>query len=246
MKEIEKWWDESSGYFQKDMKIHTRAAHYGVHAPDEDRSNLIGNVKEKRILEIGCVGGQCSIAFAKKGAICTGIDISKEQLNYAKELAKKNKVDVKFIKMDFQNLGRFKQGSFDIAFSAWAFQYSQNIDRLFREIYRVLKKKGLFVFSLPHPFHDLINVKTHKIEKSYFKTGRYEELETWPDGSRHKFVGYRRKVSDIYNALAGAGFFVERLIEPLSFKDNTPEKFYPKMLSRLVGPTIIFKTRKEC
>ncbi|MFQ6009714.1 MAG: class I SAM-dependent methyltransferase [Candidatus Aenigmatarchaeota archaeon] len=241
---IEKWWDESSQYFQKDAKIPTSSVHWGVHAPNEGKLRLLGNVKGKKIIEVGCGGGQNSIALAKRGAICTGIDVSKEQLKYAENLAKKEKVKVRFVKGDFQNLTRFKSNSFDMAVSAWAFQYSPNLKKLFRGVYRIVKKKGLFVFSMPHPFHDLINIKTHRIEKSYFKTGRYEEIEVWPDGKKHKFVGYHVKVSDIYNALIGAGFFVEKIIEPLWLEQKGLEEYYPKDLSRKIGPTIIFRARK--
>lgn len=243
-REIEKWWDDTSKWFQKDAKLPINSAHWGVHAPDENKLNLLGNVKRKKILEVGCGGGQSSIALAKKGAICTGIDLSEKQLKYAEKLAKKEKVKVKFVKGDFQNLIRFKPRSFDIAISAWAFQYSPNLKSLFRGIFRVLRKKGLFVFSIGHPFHDIINIKTLKIRKSYFKTGRYEEVETWPDGSKHKFVAYHRKISDIYNALVGAGFLVEKILEPLFLKQKGLEEYYPKKLSKLIGPTIIFKAKK--
>ena len=244
VKEIEKWWDDSSKYFQKDAKIPTSSAHWGVHAPDESKLNLLGNVKGKKILEVGCGGGQNSIALTKRGATCTGIDISKEQLKYAENLAKKEKVKVKFLKCNFQNLHRFKQNSFDIAISAWAFQYSPDLKKLFREVYRILKKNGLFVFSLPHPFHDLINVKTYKIEKSYLKTGRHEEVETWPDKSKHKFIWYSVKISDVYNDLLEVGFFVEKILELLDTNQQTLKKYYPQELSKLICPTIIFKTRK--
>ncbi|MEM5772046.1 MAG: methyltransferase domain-containing protein [Candidatus Aenigmatarchaeota archaeon] len=244
VKEIEKWWDEASKWFQEEIKIPTHTVHWGIHAPYEKELKLLGNVKGKRILELGCGGGQNSIALAKKGAICTGIDISIEQLKFAKKLAEKEKVKVKFIKGNFQNLSRFKQCSFDIAISAWSFQYSPNLKKLFKEVYRVLKRNGLFVFGYPNPYHDIINVKTFKIEMSYFKIGRHEEIEIWPDGSKHKFVRYQVKISDIYNNLVDAGFFVERIIEPLSLKDKSFEKYYPTKLSKLIGPTIIFKARK--
>lgn len=240
-KEIKKWWEETSKWFQKDAKIPTNSAHWGVHAPDENKLNLLGRVKGETILEVGCGGGQSSIALAKKGAICTGIDISKEQLNYAENLAKKNKVKVRFIHGDFQNLSRFKSNSFDLAISAWAFGYSPSLNRLFKQVYRVVKRGGLFVFSMAHPFHDIINIKTYKIEKSYFKIGKYEE---WPDKTKAKFVGYHVKVSDIYGALVEAGFFVEKIIEPLCLEQKGLEEYYPKKLSKLIGPTIIFKAKK--
>ncbi len=55
-KEIEKWWDNVSKGYQKGSNIHTKAAHYGPYAPNENELNLLGKVKGKKILEIGCGG----------------------------------------------------------------------------------------------------------------------------------------------------------------------------------------------
>lgn len=249
-KEIEKWWNETSKSYQESSMIHTRSAHYGPYAPDENKLKLLGGVKGKKILEIGCGGGQCSIAFAKQGAKCTGIDISKEQLEYAEVLAKKNNVKVNFVHGSFQNLGNFKSNSVDIVFSAYALQYSPNLKKVFSDVHRILKKNGLFVFSFDHPFYLVIDPKTKKVKDSYFNTGRHKLAETWQDDTKHKFIFYRWKVSDIYNDLVATEFFVEKIIEPLSLKNQIAwargqwEKMYPKDTIKLVGPTIIFKARK--
>ena len=76
--------------------------------------------KEDSIIEIGCGGAQCAIAMAKKGANVTGVDQSQEQLKFAKNLAQKNKVKIKFIQSSFQNLRKLKSNKYDIAFSAFA------------------------------------------------------------------------------------------------------------------------------
>lgn len=250
VKEIENWWDEVSKGYQEDSDLYTKAAHYGPFCPDEDKLKLLGTVKGKKILELGCGGAQCSIAFAKKGAVCTGIDISKEQLKYAEKLAKKNKVKIKLIKGNIQTLRGIKSNSYDIVFSAYAFQYIPNLTKCFKEVHRVLKKNGVFVFSFDNPFYLTLNTKTGKVEKSYFKTGRHEEIETWPDGSKHKFVMYYRKVSDIYNSLMESKFFVEKIIEPSFYKGQQAwrrkrwKEIYPEKLVKLIPPTIIFKAKK--
>ncbi len=249
-KEIKKWWEETSENYQEKSQIGTKSAHYGPYAPDENKLKLLGNVKNKKILELGCGGGQCSIAFAKQGAKVTGIDISEEQLKFAKYLAKKNKVKVNFLQGSFQNLSKIKLNSQDVVFSAFAFQYSPDLNNVFIQVYRVLKKKGLFVFSLDHPFYSTINTKNFKVEHSYFKTGRYEEVETW-DGKKHKFVAYKRKVSDLFNTLIKTGFNVEEIIEPFdsktekAWKKDFWKKVYPSRLVKLIPPTIIFKARKK-
>src|SRR3990167_9036064 len=121
-KETKKWWEQVSEWYQKESKIPI-SIHYGPGSPNEDKLKLLGNLKGKNVLEIGCGGAQCGIAMAKKGAKVTGIDISEQQLKFAKELARKNKVNIKFIQRDFRKFPEIKSDSQDIVFSAYALQY---------------------------------------------------------------------------------------------------------------------------
>ena len=62
----------------------------------EDVKRELGDVKGKKILEIGCSVGSFSVFLAKQGAIVTGIDVGENLILAAKELAKINKVDCNF------------------------------------------------------------------------------------------------------------------------------------------------------
>lgn len=223
--EIKKWWNDNSIKYQEDSKIPTCSAHYGPYAPNENQLKLLGDVNGKKILEIGCGGGQCSIALVKQGAKCIGLDISIEQLKFAAKLAKRENVEVEFIQGSFQDLKRINSGSQDIVFSAFALQYASNLDKVFNEVNRVLKKDCVFVFSLDHPFYIIFDVEApriskgyYKIKHSYFKTGKF--VDNWPDSSKRKFIIYKRKVSDLYNELVSVGFFVEQIIEPFDSKQT--------------------------
>ena len=250
-KEIEKYWNKASKGYQENSKIETKSAHYGPYAPNENKLKLLGSVKGKKILEIGCGGGQCSVAFAKQGAKCTGLDLSREQLKYAEELAKKNKVSIKFLKHDIQTLKGLKSNTYDIVFSAFALHYVPDLTKCFEEVFRVLKKGGLFVFSFDHPFYSSLSPETFKIYKNYNISGKIEETETRPDGSKHKFIYYSRKVSDIFDSLLKASFSIERMIEPFdkrtekAWREEHWKEIYPEKLVEMVCPTIIFKSKKK-
>ena len=52
--DVEKWWDDVSDGYQEDAKLVTDSAHYGPYAPNEEELRLLGDIKGKNILEIGC------------------------------------------------------------------------------------------------------------------------------------------------------------------------------------------------
>ncbi len=248
-RETKKWWEETSAWYQSLCKIPVDV-HYGPGSPNEDKLELIGNVKGKRVLEIGCGGAQCSIAFAKQGAKVSAIDISEEQLKFAKALAAKNRVKINFYQGDIKSLRQIRSGSQDVVFSAFALLYVDDLPACFREVKRVLKKNGVFVFSVDHPFHKIVDSKKLKLKGSYFKTGKFVDEGARKDGSKYRFVMYCHTVGGIYNALKAAGFDVEAILEPDSRKRHAKDPWYglwdyPPRLLKLVPPTIIFKCKPE-
>src|SRR3989344_1770032 len=244
--ETKKWWEASSKKYQEECKIPIDI-HYGPGSPNEKHYKLLGNLKGKNILEIGCGGAQCGIAMAKQGAKVIGIDISEEQLRFAKELAKKNKVRIQLYNGNIKKLPQIKSNSQDIVFSAFALHYVDDLHSCFKDVYSVLKKNGLFVFSLGHPIYSTANSKTLKIENSYFDIGKRTFVFSDPT---KKFVYYKRNVGDLHNTLVENGFFVEKIIEPDSRKRYSYDPWYglwdyTPQLMKMAPATIIFKARKK-
>ena len=116
---------------------------------------IIGYVKNKVILDMGCGFGDHSKRLSQNGARkIIGFDISKELVRFANEQKIQN---CKFEFGDMGNKLKYKSNYFDIVFSGLAIHYIKNINQSFREVKRVLKKNGIFVFSTGHPIFDLIN-----------------------------------------------------------------------------------------
>ena len=234
MLEIAKdWWERHGRAFQDAYK-HPIDILYGD--VNEDKVQLIGPVDGKRVLEIGCGGAQCSIAFAKRGAIVTGVDFAESEIEFARELANEHKVEIELFQRDMSDLTPIATDSQDIVFSASAFHYVDDLSTCFNEVYRVLKQQGMFVFGGGHPFMEIVDPKTMTINRSYFDTGVHIE------GS---FAQVDRKLSDYFNLLVDAGFIVERIIEPDPRDGFTPTEFSaPAELTAKVPTCIIFKARK--
>ena len=248
-KRIKEHWNTDALAYQKRQKLSTDYIHYGPSCPTEEDLNLLGEVQGKEIIELGCGGGQCSIALTKKGAKCTGIDLSEEQIKFAKNLAKKNDVTVNFLQGDIENLSMFDDENMDIAFSACVFDWVQNLDEVFKEAFRILKKTGILVFSMGHPFYNCLgdspNPNDLKLKLSYFQRNILEK-----DGNTGLTINYKLPtIGDIINSLIKTGFYIEKIVEPEpveeKFMEGTSADYYPIEVLNMVPATIIVKARKN-
>jgi SAM-dependent methyltransferase len=212
-------WDAISARYQAGTRIATDDVHYGPLAPGERELGLLGDVRGKRVLEIGCGGGQNAIALARWGARCTGLDPSAEQLAHARRLALEQGVDVEFLSGAAQDLSPFSGGSFDIALSSYAFDYVDDLRRAYGEAWRVLRRGGLFVFCLSHPWFQAVgwHLAGDPEAPEIGDYASWPAIEEWnwvfEEGSPVRFRGHLRTVEGILNDLIEAGFAVERLLE---------------------------------
>lgn len=74
------------------------------------------------------------------GAISTGLDNSEEQIEYAKELAKKTGVKVSFQVGNMEDLGTFSDQCFEIVLSSFAIGYVENLGKTFQEIFSAAER----------------------------------------------------------------------------------------------------------
>lgn len=51
-----------------------------------DGGELLGDLAGADVLELGCGGGQCTVELARRGADVVGIDFTRNQLRYARDL----------------------------------------------------------------------------------------------------------------------------------------------------------------
>jgi ubiquinone/menaquinone biosynthesis C-methylase UbiE len=217
-------WNTISAQYQARTRISTDDVHYGPLAPGERELGLLGDVAGKRVLEIGCGGGQNAIALAKQGAICTGLDPSAAQLAHARDLATKLGVTIQFISGVAEDLGAFASDSFDLVLSSYAFDYVTDLQRAYTEVWRVLQPGGPFVFCLSHPWFQAVgwHLAGDPDEPEIGDYASWPEIEEWTwqyeDGTSAPMRGHLRPLAMIVNELATAGFVLGRMVEQ-NFED---------------------------
>ena len=114
--------------------------------------DLCGDVKGKLIIDLGAGEGYCARVMASRGAKeIHGIELSEEMV----ALAKKQQTADDGISYQTGNVVDlpFENESFDMALGVFVYNYLtvEETHESFSEVFRVLKPKGEFVFSVPHP-----------------------------------------------------------------------------------------------
>ena len=137
-----------------DVDVVSRYAQIGLW-PAEEILILEYFPEDARVLDIGCGAGRTTIPMAEMGLEVVGIDFSQAMIQLAQELAAVSKVDPELQVMDAMDL-KFPDASFDIAFFSYngleLLPGAEGKKMAMREIHRVLRPGGLFLFTTHSPF----------------------------------------------------------------------------------------------
>lgn len=111
----------------------------------------LGDVRGKRILDLGCGEGGYSRALAHKGAIVTAADCSEVFIKYAENQAKAEGLNIDTCILNANKLDNIKDNCYDIVLCSMMLMDVEDLDGALKEIHRVLKKGGRVFISLLHP-----------------------------------------------------------------------------------------------
>lgn len=117
----------------------------------------MGNLKGKKILDIGAGLGESSVYFALKGAKVTTTDISPLMVEKVLNLAAKFSVEMEGIVSTAESLN-VPEDHFDFVYIANTIHHVPDRERLFLQIRRALKPGGLFYSYDPLAYNPAINL----------------------------------------------------------------------------------------
>jgi len=147
---------------------------------DEHLFQSLGDLRGKRLLEIGCGDGQATVRFAKAGASVVAIDISGGMVEATERAARDHGVSdrVEARKMGGEDL-EFPEGTFDLVYGH-SILHHLNLDIAGPRLAGVLKRGGAASFLEPLEYNPVLNLfrkLTPHRRTPTEKPVRWEELE---------------------------------------------------------------------
>lgn len=219
---------------------------------------LLGDVKNKRLLDAGCGEGYLARYYAKKGANVTAIDLSQHLIQTSKRLSEQEGVEIEHRVDNICQMKTIPDNTFDIVLSNLVLLNVPCLDDAMREFQRVLKMGGVLVFSIVHPAFNFYGPGSWELEEKdsdtkrrvglYFKVDRYfEEKEYehyWKSKQGERFPGpisfFHRTLSTYLNSMARTGFQLIEFAEPQPI-DN--DEFFDR--ERRIPFFAVFKVMKS-
>ncbi|MEU3373624.1 class I SAM-dependent methyltransferase [Streptomyces sp. NPDC006660] len=213
------WWDRNADEYQTDHGAFLGDDRFiwGPEGLDEADARLLGPPDLLRgldVLEIGAGAAQCSRWLAAQGARPVALDLSHRQLQHALRIDG-GAGAFALVEADAGALP-FADGSFDLACSAYgAVPFVAEPVKVFREVRRVLRPGGRWVFSVTHPirwaFPDEPGPDGLSVAASYFDRTPYVEQD---ESGRAVYVEHHRTLGDRVRDVVAGGFRLEDLVEP--------------------------------
>lgn len=106
----------------------------------------------KKLLGLACGGGQQGPQFAIKDYETTIMDFSEEQLASDRMVAEREGLAIETVQADMTQPFPFEDQSFDIVFCPVSNVYIENLENMWKESYRVLKKGGILMVGYMNPW----------------------------------------------------------------------------------------------
>src|SRR5687768_1975099 len=112
---------------------------YGPDIPGESELRLLGDVDKQRVLQLGCRSTQAAVALARDGALVIAVDDDVRRLDRIREACEHAEVRTETRQSDLADLAFLRSESVDLVVSIYALGRAADLDRVLRQVHRVLK-----------------------------------------------------------------------------------------------------------
>jgi SAM-dependent methyltransferase len=177
--------------------------------------DLLGPVTGLRVLDVACGHGRLTRELARRGAHVTGLDLSANLLEKAREIEHHEPLGISYIHADIAAPPFPSGGLFERVTCCFGLSDIDNLDGAISAVAAVLRPGGSFVFAILHPCFNGAN----DISGSWPDSGSYYDEGRWTaQGARstlRKQVGANHRMLSTYlNTFRRHDLWADQIAEP--------------------------------
>lgn len=190
------------------------------------------------VLALASGGGQQGPVFAAAGANVTVLDNSPEQLAKDRLVAKREKLDMRFVESTMEDLSAFDDASFDLVFNPVSSIFTADVRKAWREAARVLRPGGTFMTGFVQPMVYLFDraaldgegemVVRHRVPFADARDLPEDELQARM--GRREPLEFSHTMSDLIGGQLDAGLRLVAMYEDV-FGDAELDAFHPGLMA---------------
>lgn len=206
------FWDATADEYQatQGAQLGEHGAAWGVWQIREDELRILGDVRGRDVLELGCGAAQFSIELARRGARPIGLDVSQRQLDHAALRMDRAGAAFPLVHASADAVP-LPDRSVDVVFGDHGAMVFVDPYRWIPEAARLLRDGGLLAFSMFTPLAEICwpSGSEHpvgRLENDYFSLHRV-------DLGHGDHVEYQLPYGAWIRLLVASGFVIEDLVE---------------------------------
>jgi len=204
----------------------------------EHLRKLLGEVAGRRVLVLGA-DPDVVVALARAGATVIALDSGADRAAAARAAVEQAELKAELRSGPLADLAFLRADSVDAVVSTGALAHEAELDRLFRQVQRVLRPAAPFAFTLPHPLAFVAGTEEEPpgslplaapfLARSYFDPA--------PVATEDGEPVHPHTVGTVFTGLVRAGYRVDVIGEPEPPRSATGPALVPEL--------IVWRARKE-
>lgn len=242
-----RWWDHQARDYLDEHggALGEVSFTWGPEGLTEAEAGMLGDLSGARVLEVGAGSAPCARWLRRDGVEVLASDLSGAMLAAAADANRRTGVAVPLVQADALALP-FAPASFDVVFTSYGvLPFVADAAAVHRQVARVLRPGGRWVFSVTHPvrwaFPDDPGPAGLTATRSYFDDEPYRELDA--DGAVI-YAEYHRTLAQHVGDVAAAGLRITRLLEPTWQPGRATWGGWSELRARHLPGTLVVATER--
>lgn len=199
---------------------------------------ILGNVKNKKIVDLGCGNGKVARWLSQNGAIVSGVDLTSQQIEFARKIESEKNNGIQYFVKNISQKKFSIETNYDVAITLMTHLYldEKEFVQSIKNVYKALQNGGTFIYANIHPCRILLSQEqkgavllNRDKEIDYFKIQKLSSSIISTTNAKSITNYYNHPLEFVLNTMIEVGFKIKKIYEPQATKQEIQK--YRQILS---------------